>query len=149
MSCQPEYLSIRMDTAQHSPDDAFLEAFLTCALPAGAFNHRNHLRVAWIHLQHFSIDEAIERTCAGIARYADHLGATDRYHRTLTEALIRLMAYAGASDAALSFDDFLTRAPAFSGDCRTLIAEHYSPELLSRPDARDNFLSPDRLPLPS
>jgi N-formylglutamate deformylase len=138
-----------MDIARDFTDDVFLEAFLACRLPPSAFNHRNHLRVAWIHLQRFPLDEAIEWTCAGIARYATHLGVPDRYHRTMTEALIRLMARAGASDPSLSFEDFLARAPAFSGDCRTLIAAHYSPDLLARSDARYRFLSPDRLPLPS
>lgn len=129
-------------------DDAFLNAFLTCQLPPGAFNHRTHLRVAWLHLRRFPLEEAIERTCAGIAQYAAHLGATDRYHRTLTEALIRLMAHAGASESSLSFADFLARTPSLTGDCRALIAQHYSRELLSRPEARYNFLAPDRHPLP-
>jgi N-formylglutamate deformylase len=135
--------------ANDLPDDAFLNAFLACDLPPGAFNHRNHLRVAWLHLRRFPLDEAIERTCVGIARYAAHLNATDRYHRTLTEALIRLMAHAGASDTSLSFPEFLEHAPALTGDCRALIARHYSPELLSRPEARYNFLAPDRHPLPT
>jgi hypothetical protein len=138
-----------MDTTRDFTDDAYLKAFLACRLPPSAFNHRNHLRVAWIHLQRFPLAEAIERTCDGIARYAAHLGVPDRHHRTMTEALIRLMAQAGATDAALSFEGFLAHAPAFSGDCRTLVAMHYSPELLARPDARACFLSPDRLPLPS
>ncbi|ADG18837.1 hypothetical protein [Paraburkholderia atlantica] len=138
-----------MDTTRDFTDDIFLEAFLACRLPPSAFDHRNHLRVAWIHLQRFPLDEAIERTCAGIARYAAHLGVPDRYHRTMTEALIRLMERAGASDQSRSFDDFLAYAPAFSGDCRTLIAAHYSPGLLDRADARSRFLPPDRLPLPS
>jgi hypothetical protein len=138
-----------MNTTCDFTNDAFLEAFLACRLPPSAFNHRNHLRVAWIHLQRFPLDEAIERTCASIARYAAHLGAQERYHRTMTEALIRLMAHAGASDPSLSFEGFLAHAPAFSGDCRTLVAMHYSPELLARPEARSRFLSPDRLPLPS
>ncbi|KXU89136.1 hypothetical protein CI15_08800 [Paraburkholderia monticola] len=138
-----------MDTTPAFTDDEFLEAFLTCRLPPSAFNHRNHLRVAWIHLQRFPLDEAIERACAGIARYAAHLGVPHRYHRTMTEALIRLMAGAGASDPSVSFEDFLARAPAFSGAWRTLIDAHYSPDLLARSDARYRFLSPDRLALPS
>ena len=138
-----------METTRDLTDDAFLEAFLACRLPPGAFNHRNHLRVAWIHLQRFPLDEAIARTCAGIAQYAAHLGAPGQYHRTITEALIRLMAHAGASDPLRSFDEFLAHAPAFSGDCRALVAAYYSSDKLNRPEARLFFLSPDRLPLPS
>jgi hypothetical protein len=138
-----------MHTAHDFTDDAFLEAFLTCRLPREAFNHRNHLRLAWIHLQRFPLDEAIELTCAAIAHYAAHLGVPHRYHRTMTQALIRLMAHAGAAQASLSFEDFLARAPAFSGDCRALVARHYSPDRLAHPDARVRFLPPDRLPLPT
>ena len=142
-------VSMHMETTCNLTDDAFLEAFLACRLPPAAFNHRNHLRVTWIHLQRYPLEEAIERTCAGIAQYAAHLGVPDRYHRTMTEALIRLMAHAGASNPLRSFEAFLAQAPAFTDDCRALLAEHYSPELLARSEARCGFFPPDKLPLPS
>jgi N-formylglutamate deformylase len=132
-----------MDTLD---DEACLEAFLRCALTAAEFNHRNHLRIAWMHLQRYPLDDAIARTCDGIARLAAHLGVPERANRTLTEAVMRLMAYHGAADPRLPWETFIANTPALLTDCKTLIARHYSPELIAR--ARHRFLPPDRLPLP-
>ena len=51
-------------------DDDFLDAFLTCRVPASAFDHRGHLRVAWILLQRYPVGRAVDITCDGIARLA-------------------------------------------------------------------------------
>lgn len=120
-----------------SPDDAsFLAAIASGSLPASDFDHRQHLRLARLHLQGAPLEVAIERTCADIARFAAHHGAHAKFHRTITEALLRLMAAPGADEAALH------------DDARGLLARHYSPTLLANPEARLRFVPPDLLPLP-
>ncbi|MDD3518712.1 MAG: hypothetical protein PHQ14_10215 [Chromatiales bacterium] len=129
-------------------DDEFLDAFLACSLPPEGFDHRSHLRIAWVHLQRHALEDAIERTCDGIARFAEHLGAPDKYHRTLSEALMRLMAHGGAADPGLSWTAFLAGNPALRDDAAGLLAQYYSPERLALAQARRRFLDPDRRPLP-
>lgn len=58
-------------------DDEFLSAFLDCSMPATGFNHRGHVRAAWLLLGRYPLEEAVEQTCAGIARLAAHLGAPE------------------------------------------------------------------------
>jgi hypothetical protein len=119
-------------------DDArFLAAVADGSLPAGDFDHRQHLRLARLHLQGAPLDVAIERTCADIARFAARHGAHAKFHRTITEALLRLMAARGPDDVALR------------DDARGLLARHYSPTLLASNEARLRFLPPDLLPLPA
>lgn len=119
-------------------DDAqFLASVADGSLPASDFGHRQHLRLARLHLQSLPLDIAIERTCADIARFAAHHGAHAKFHRTITEALLRLMAARGPDDAALL------------DDARGVLARHYSPTLLAKPEARLRFLPPDLLPLPA
>ena len=119
-------------------DDAkFLASVADGSLSANDFGHRQHLRLAWLHLQGMPLDVAIERTCADIARFAAHHGAHAKFHRTITEALLRLMAALGPDDAALL------------DDARGLLARHYSPTLLATPEARLRFFPPDLLPLPA
>jgi hypothetical protein len=130
-------------------DDDFLAAFLDCSIPPGAFDHRGHLRVAWLLLQRHPLDEAVERVCDGIARLAAHLGVPGKYHRTLTEALVRLMAHGGAASAELGWEEFLRANPALVSDARGLLARHYTPERLESAEARARFVPPDRLPLPA
>ena len=137
-----------MSTRGKLSDDEFLSAFLACTLPAADFDHRGHLRIAWIHLQRYPLDEAIRRTCEAINRFATHHGATGKFHHTLSEALMRLMAAHGAADPALPWDAFVAANPALCGDGRALVADYYSADLLATPAARLRFLPPDRRPLP-
>jgi len=130
-------------------DDAFLAALTDCSLPAADFGHREHLRLAWLHLRRAPLDAAIEACCADIARFATHHGATGKFHRTVTEALLRLMAQGGAADLTLDWPGFQQRNATLLADARGLLARHYSPTLLASPEARRRFLPPDLLPLPA
>ncbi len=130
-------------------DDTFLAAIAAGALPASAFDHRQHLRLAWLHLQRAPLAEAIERTCADIQCFAQHHGATTKFHRTVTEALLRLMAARGAADPLQDWPTFERRNTALLTDARALLALHYSPTLLASLEARLCFQPPDLLPLPA
>lgn len=129
-------------------DEQFLAAFLDSSLPAAAFDHRGHLRAAWLLLRQHPLEVAVERICDGIARLAERLGAPHKYHRTLTEALVRLMAAAGAA-ATPTWQDFLAENPGFVQDARRQLTRHYSEQRLALPEARRSFLPPDLLPLPA
>lgn len=124
-------------------DDEFLDAFLTCRVPASAFDHRGHLRVAWILLQKLPLESAVSETCDGIERLAAHLGAPGKYHRTLTEALVRIMAAMGGADRSTAFDAFLIANPVLVDDARALMARYYSAERLTDQAAKTTFLPPD------
>lgn len=131
------------------PDDVFLAAFLDARLAPADFNHRGHLRAAWLLLQRRPLEEAVADTCEGIARLATRLGAPDKYHRTLTEALVRLMAHGGAADPALGWEDFLATNAPLVRDARGVLAQYYRPDTLDSAEARQRFLPPDRQPLPA
>lgn len=128
-------------------DGDFLAGFEACSLPPAAFDHRGHLRLAWIHLQASPLEEAVARVCAGIHRFAAHLGVPQKYNHTLTEALVRLMAQGGAADPAKGFAAFLAANPELVADAKGVLARHYSSERLESPAARAAFVAPDRAPL--
>jgi hypothetical protein len=138
---------LRTMTSRHDTD--FLAAFLDARLGPADFDHRGHLRAAWLLLHRHPLPEAIAQTCTGIARLATRLGATDKYHHTVTEALVRLIAAADAAAPARDFAAFLARHPALVDDARGLLARHYSAERLADPAARVRWVAPDRLPLPA
>lgn len=138
-----------MTNPKSMSDEAFLAAFLDCSMPPAGFNHHGHIRVAWLLLRRFPLEEAVCRTCDGIGRLAAHLGAAGKYNHTLTEALVRLMAHGGAADPSLSWDDFLRQNHVLVSDARRLLGRYYSEECLSSPEARSRSLPPDRQPLPA
>jgi hypothetical protein len=114
-------------------DDQFLACLGDCSLPPSAFNHDGHLRLAAICLRRHGLDAAIAQACFIIRRYAASLGAAEKFHWTVTEALMRLMHADGAP----------------AGDARTLLARHYSASLLASAAARNGFVAPDLAPLPA
>ena len=136
-----------MTTTEPLSNEDFLAAFLDCSLPPAHFNHRAHVRLAWLLLQRYPLEEAVERICGGIQRYATHLGAAEKYHRTLSEALVRLMAHGGAGTAS-SLEQFSSANVELLSDVRGMIAKYYSPERLASAEAIGTFVTPDRRPLP-
>jgi N-formylglutamate deformylase len=137
-----------MTTSDFTSDDAFFAAFNDCSAPPSAFNHLGHIRIGWIHLQRYPVPEAVQRTCDGIERFANHLGAPGKYNRTLSEALMIFMAHGGAADRKKTWHDFLEENPQLVKDALGLLARHYSNERLNSDTARKTFMPPDLNPLP-
>lgn len=130
-------------------DEDFLARFSDCTLPPAEFNHRGHVRIAWINLQRHPFAEAVRVTCEGIRAYATSLGASAKFHWTITEALMHLLHAGGAADKSLPFAQFLDRNAQLLADARGRIAMHYSDALLGTDAARAGFVLPDLAPLPS
>lgn len=129
-------------------DEDFLARFNDCTLPPAEFNHRGHIRIAWIHLQRYPFDEAVRRTCEGIQRYATSLGAAGKFHWTMSEAMMHLLRAAGADERSLAFEIFLSRNDELLSDARGRIGRHYSEALLATAEARERLVDPDLSPLP-
>ena len=136
-----------METTSASVSDGdFLSAFESCELPAGAFHHRDHLRLAWIYLQRLDPIEAGVRISLSIRRYAEHHGAAGKYHETITQAWLQLVASATTSlPGDARFEQILDLFPHLLN--KNLLLDFYSAETLQSEAARNVFLQPDRKPL--
>jgi hypothetical protein len=129
-------------------DEAFLAAFRTATLHPAEFDHRGHVRAAWLYLSELPVELAIERLSEDIQRYATALGAANKFHRTITEALMRLLASHLPLERALGWQELIARHPVIVEDARGLLLRYYSEARLADPYARGQFLTPDRAPLP-
>jgi len=129
-------------------DEDFLRAFEDLSFPADQFHHREHIRVAWLYLKSSDATRAAERMTAGILRFANHHGATVKYHHTLTLAWMRLVAAALVeTPEGYDFTKFLVEHPEL-GD-KDLLKKYYSPELVQNNAAREGWVEPDLQPLPN
>jgi hypothetical protein len=137
-----------MNNPNELSDAQFLTAFEACTLPPSAFNHRAHVRLAWVLLNKYELRDAVERICLGIERFADHAGARSKFNRTLTTALMRLMAHGGAGVRSVTWDQFCDANVMLLNDVRDLLERYYSWDLLTSDAAKQRFVAPDRLPLP-
>ncbi|HKW61468.1 MAG TPA: hypothetical protein VJN89_02890 [Candidatus Acidoferrum sp.] len=129
-------------------DEDFLRAFEDLSFPVELFHHREHIRVAWLYLKSSDATRASERMSTGIRRFADHHGATQKYHHTQTLAWMRLVAVALVeTPGGYNFTQFLLDHPELAD--KTLLARYYSNELLQSAAAREGWVEPDLQPLPN
>lgn len=132
-------------------DAGFLEAFEQRTLPAGLWNHRAHLRVAYLYLANHPFDEGLSRIRSGIQAYNAATGVVDGrtmgYHETLTVAWARLVRAAiDVSPPAEDSRAFLESHPALM--VRALLREFYTQGRITTWQAKWRFVEPDLASLP-
>ena len=125
-------------------DDTYLDHFERRALGPEHFDHLGHLRMAWLHLNRYGLEEGNRRVCEGIRQLAAQFGAPQKYHRTLSEALMRIMARRMCDAGTQDFDGFLAANRDLVTDALAVLARHYSGERLHSPQARAAWVEPDR-----
>jgi hypothetical protein len=128
-------------------DELFVRAFERGDVLPSDFDHRSHLRVAWVYLKEAaSRDEAVARIRGGIQRFAAAAGKSQKYHETITVAWMILLEDVRArvpADADLA--DAIRAYPALAD--RDLPLRFYSRDRLFSDDAREGWISPDLRPL--
>lgn len=129
-------------------DSEFLFQFEQHTLPPEYFDHRGHLRLAWLYLCQYDVQQASALTATGIHGYASSLGAKDKFHYTLTEAIVQIMAARMQSGPGESLQEFLDANPDLVADFSGLLLQHYSGSLLFSDKAKTAWVEPDLKPLP-
>jgi len=124
-------------------DDRLVTAFHRGTLTS--FPHRDHVRVAWILLEQFGSDGALEAMRSGIRSMAIAAGLLAKYHETRTVAWMRVIDAARTHPFTLS-DEFVNAHPELLR--AQLLDDFYSAEILRSDTARAVFTEPDRAPLP-
>jgi hypothetical protein len=121
-------------------DRELVTLFESCTLPPSQFHHRNHVRLAWLYLTDAPLLEALTRFRTSLQRYAASLGATAKYHETITFAFLFLINERMQREAFESFDDF---AGANAELFEAILLRYYSEETLGSDLARRVFVMPD------
>jgi hypothetical protein len=132
-------------------DEAFLKSFEDCSWPYNQWNHRAHLKVAYLYLRRHPLEEALKKVCAGIRAYNQSKnvpeGPAMGYHETMTQAWVRLMHFTlceyGFAETA---EAFLDQQPQMSQ--KNLLRFFYSKERFMSPEAKLRYLEPDLTPFP-
>jgi hypothetical protein len=125
-------------------DDAFLNAFHTGAIRG--FHHRDHLRLAWIHIKRLGFEAASGAVTKALRGFAQHHGDPDRYNDTMTRFWLRAVAIAIGRHPDLSFDALIGAEPHLLD--KSLPFKHWSREQLTAGNAKASWVEPDLRPLP-
>ena len=134
---------------QLSTDDRrFIADLEAGCLPPAQFDHRAHVRAAYVYLTDAEPEPAAERMRQTLLAFLERIGApASKYHATITKAwILAVRHFMERSSGYASADEFIDANPVLL-DTRIMLT-HYSAELLFSPDARAAFIEPDQSPIP-
>jgi len=130
-------------------DESFVKSFEDLSLEPHHFNHIGHIRLAWLYLNKYNQAKAIEKVLDGIYRYANHLGATDKFNYTLTAAILKIIAYRVGKKPANTLDEFLASNNDLVSNMVLVVNKYYSKHILHSDEAKRAFVEPDLKALPN
>ncbi len=132
-------------------DRHFMKQVECCEFPIDQFDHRAHLRLAYICLvQSNSIEKSIRRVKSLIIGLLRHVGInpSEKYHETLTQAWVRAVNYfMSHMKNGLSAHDFIGKNPIML-DSKIMLS-HYSVDVLFSSKARATYIEPNLAPIPN
>jgi hypothetical protein len=130
------------------PIDELVRRLGDLTLPNQLFRHREHLRFAHHCLLRDGWPFALDTVCEQIARFARHHGQAGKFHLTMTQCWVRLLAGALAGEPrACSFEQLVTRHPQLLD--KSVPLRYYSRERLFSDAARARWVEPDLHELPT
>jgi len=138
-----------MHDHHHPPvADAEIAAVLPAITgPAGEFQHRQHIHLAFWAVRRFGMPEAATRVCDMIRHIAAYQRAPQKYHETVSRAWMELVAHHMTTDPSCTdFDGFTARYPALLD--KRLLSKHYRSATLASGPARQGWVEPDLVPFP-
>jgi len=127
-------------------DSEFEKQFKGCKLDPDVFSHEAHLRLAWIHIDRYGLEEAEKNIQAQLKNFIEFIGAQDKYNTTLTIAAIKAVHHFMGESNSDNFKDFIKEFPRLKYNFKELIASHYGFDIYDSQQAKTQFLEPDLLP---
>ncbi|HYV19743.1 MAG TPA: hypothetical protein VFC25_12025 [Verrucomicrobiae bacterium] len=132
-----------------SPDDRrFSDDFASGRIEPAAFDHRAHIRLAYILLAEHDTETALTSMRDALQAFIRHHNVpVAKYHETLTRAwILAVRHFMATSPAAASAAEFIAHNPRML-DAKIMLT-HYSAEVLFSPEARARFVEPDLEKIP-
>ncbi len=139
-----------MSFSLSNEDVNFQQQVESCVMPVADFNHRAHLRLAYIYLSNCSVNIANQRVNQALHALLKHnnIEVSAKYHETLTQAwLLAVNHFMQQGVTALSANALIDKFPQLLDS--NMMLNHYSAECLYSDKARAAFIEPDLEPFPS
>ncbi|MCK0180484.1 hypothetical protein MWU50_14380 [Flavobacteriaceae bacterium S0862] len=127
-------------------DEEFESQFSNCTLDSSIFNHEAHIRLAWIHINRYGIEQALINVDNQLYSYIYSLGAEDKYNKTVTIAAVKAVYHFMQKSNSNNFKDFILEHPRLKTNFKELLDKHYSIDIFNSDIAKSSFLEPNLLP---
>lgn len=136
-----------METHYQLTDETFEAQFRERTLNPQLFaNHEAHLRLAWIHIKKYGIEQACKNLCTQIQAFDATFGDGTKFHHTLTVASARVVYHFMQKSKASSFQELITKFPRLKTNFKDLLDQHYQTNIFASETAKAHYLEPDLLP---
>jgi len=127
-------------------DQQFEQMFDEGTLNPQLFNHEAHIRLAWIHITKYGVEEAIKNICSQLLNFVTNHGVKDKYNETLTIAATKAVYHFILKSKSDNFRSFITEFPRLKTHFKELMDSHYSNDTYFSEKAKKSFVEPDLLP---
>jgi hypothetical protein len=137
-----------MKYVNSNEDIEFKRQFESCEFPAAKFNHKAHLRLAYVYLAENDPDAAVALMRESLKRFLKHNGVDPtKYHETLTRAwILAVNHFMNKTGGCQSAEELIAGNPEML-DSKIMLT-HYSAEMLFSDEARKAFVQPNLDPIP-
>lgn len=135
-----------MNSHYEISDIQFEKQFENCTLNPSIFNHEAHLRLAWIHITTYGIEQALMNIQMQLQRFVASVGASDKYNKTLTIAAVKAVYHFTLKSKVTTFSDFISEFPRLAYNFKELMEAHYSINIFTAQNAKQEYIVPDLLP---
>lgn len=127
-------------------DHEFELQFEDATFDPALFSHEAHVRLAWIHLTKYGLEQAILNITSQLKRFVCLLGMSSKYNATVTVAAIKAVHFFMSKSGTTNFKDFITENPRLITSFKELLGHHYTTDIFTSDMAKENFLEPELLP---
>lgn len=133
--------------AASQDDREFRDAFESLTIAPARFDHKAHLRLAYVYLVDNDLPTAQQRMRDALRAFISANGiAPEKFHETLTRAWVLAVRHFMSRSPSRSFAEFIAKSQRLM-DSRVMLV-HYSAERLFSAQARAAFVEPDRAAIP-
>lgn len=127
-------------------DQELEQTFADFKLKPGMFSHEAHLRLAYIHIKKYGVEQAEINMCRQIKGFAESLGVHDKFNLTVTIASVKTMNHFIQKAKSPDFKEFINEFPQLLTDFKAILAQHYGFNVFADQRAKKEFIQPDLLP---
>lgn len=124
-------------------DSQFEKQFSNGTLPPSLFSHEAHLRLAWIHIKKYGVENAVKNIRQQLKDYVKAVGAEDKYHETVTIASVRAVNHFIRKSETESFADFIKENEQLLNNFKHLLLTHYRTDIFNSKIAKKEYIEPE------
>ena len=127
-------------------DEVYEQKFRDCKFPPLYFSHEAHLRLAYIHLKKYGLEQSITNMCTQIYDFAIKYGAIMKFNATVTYASLQIMYHYMNQGKSDNFPDLMIEFPYLLKNFKAEIQKYYSWDVFRSLEAKATIHQPDLEP---